>query len=129
VYVKLDWAFLKLVALVFLGVAVLVIMPLSVYTNAQLVRSVVASGVASLIHLLLGYLFIEYGFDKSNTTFLKVILGGTLLRMFVLVGIVLLLVRVYQFQMMPLMISLLLFYGLNLLLEIHFLQKKVALKR
>ena len=128
-YVKLDWAFLKLVALVFLGVAVLVIMPLSVYTNAQLVRSVVASGVASLIHLLLGYLFIEYGFDKSNTTFLKVILGGTLLRMFVLVGIVLLLVRVYQFQMMPLMISLLLFYGLNLLLEIHFLQKKVALKR
>jgi hypothetical protein len=127
--VKLDWAFLKLVALVFLGVAVLVIMPLSVYTNAQLVRSVVASGVASLIHLLLGYLFIEYGFDKSNTTFLKVILGGTLLRMFVLVGIVLLLVRVYQFQMMPLMISLLLFYGLNLLLEIHLLQKKVALKR
>ena len=127
--VKLDWAFLKLVALVFLGVAVLVIMPLSVYTNAQLVRSVVASGVASLIHLLLGYLFIEYGFDKSNTTFLKVILGGTLLRMFVLVGIVLLLVRVYQFQMMPLMISLLLFYGLNLLLEIHFLQKKVALKK
>lgn len=126
---KLDWAFLKLVALVFLGVAVLVVMPLSIYTNQQLVRSVVASGLASLLHLLLGYLFIEYGFDKSNTTFLKVILGGTLVRMFMLVGIVLLLVRVYQFQVMPLMISLLLFYGLNLLLEIHLLQKKVALKR
>ena len=126
---KLDWAFLKLVALVFLGVAVLVVVPLSIYTNPQLVRSVVASGVASLFHLLLGYLCIEYGFNKSNTTFLKVILGGTLVRMFVLVGIVLLLVRVYQFQVLPLMISLLLFYGLNLFLEIHFLQKKVALKR
>jgi hypothetical protein len=126
--VKVDWGFLKLVALVFMGVALLVVVPLSIYTDRELVRSVVAGGLASLFHLLLGYLFIEYGFDKSNTTFLKVILGGTLVRMFLLVGIVLLLVRVYQFQTVPLMVSLLLFYVLNLLLEIHLLQKKVALK-
>jgi hypothetical protein len=127
--VKVDWGFLKLVALVFLGVAILVVVPLSIYTNRELVRSVVAGGVASLFHLLLGYAFIEYGFEKSNTTFLKVILGGTLARMFLLVGIVLLLVRVYQFQATSLMISLLLFYVLNLFLEIHLLQKKVALKQ
>ena len=126
---KVDWGFLKLVALVFMGVAILVVVPLSIYANRELVRSVVASGLASLIHLLLGYLFIEYGFEKSNTTFLKVILGGTLARMFLLVGIVLLLVRVYQFQTVSLMVSLLLFYVLNLILEIHLLQKKVALKR
>ena len=125
---KVDWVFLKLVALVFVGVAILVVVPLSIYANQELVRSVIAGGLASLFHLLLGYLFIEYGFDKSNTTFLKVILGGTLVRMFLLVGIVLLLVRVYHFQTMSLMVSLLLFYVLNLLLEIHFLQRKVALK-
>jgi hypothetical protein len=127
--VKVDWSFLKLVGLVFLGVAILFVVPLSIYTNRELVRSVVAGGLASLFHLLLGYLFIEYGFEKSNTTFLKVILGGTLARMFLLVGIVLLLVRVYQFQPVPLMVSLLLFYVLNLFLEIHLLQKKVALKQ
>jgi hypothetical protein len=126
---KLDRGFLKLIAIVFLGVAVLVVVPLSIYTNRELVRSVIAAGLASLFHLLLGYLFIEYGFEKSNTTFLKVILGGTLVRMFLLVGIVLLLVRVYQFQTVSLMVSLLLFYVLNLFLEIHLLQKKVALKR
>jgi hypothetical protein len=126
--VKVDWGFLKLVALVFMGVAIFVVVPLSIYTSRELVRSVVAGGLASLFHLLLGYVFIEYGFDKSNTTFLKVILGGTLARMFLLVGIVLLLVRVYQFQTASLMASLLMFYVLNLLLEIHFLQKKVALK-
>ncbi len=120
---------MKLIAIVFLGVAVLVVVPLSIYTNRELVRSVIAAGLASLFHLLLGYLFIEYGFEKSNTTFLKVILGGTLVRMFLLVGIVLLLVRVYQFQTVSLMVSLLLFYVLNLFLEIHLLQKKVALKR
>jgi hypothetical protein len=128
VYVNVDWAFLKLVALIFIGVAVLVVAPLAVYSNHDIVRSVVAGGFASLFHLLLGYLFIEYGFEKSNTTFLKVILGGTLVRMFLLVGIVLVLVRVYQFQTISLMISLLLFYVLNLFLEIHLLQKKVALK-
>lgn len=126
---KVDWGFLKLVGLVFLGVAVFVVVPLSIYTNGELVRSVVAGGLASLFHLLLGYLFIEYGFDKSNTTFLKVILGGTLVRMLLLLGIVLLLIRVYEFQAMSLMISLLLFYVLNLLLEIQFLQKKVTIKR
>jgi hypothetical protein len=126
--VKIDWGFLKLVGLVFLAVAIFVVVPLSIFTNRELVRSVVASGLASVFHLLLGYLFIEYGFDKSNTTFLKVILGGTLLRMFLLVGVVLLLVRVFQFQAVSLMVSLLLFYVLNLLLEIHLLQKKVALK-
>ena len=125
---KVDWGFLKLVGLVFAGVTILIVVPLSIYANREVVWSVVAGGLASLFHLLLGYLFIEYGFDKSNTTFLKVILGGTLLRMFLLIGIVLLLVRVYQFQAMSLMVSLLLFYVLNLLLEIHFLQKKVALK-
>jgi hypothetical protein len=127
--VNVDWGFLKLVALVFTGVALLVIIPLAIYTNHEVARSVIAGGLASVLHLLLGYMFIEYGFEKSNTTFLKVILGGTLARMFVLVGIVLILVRVYQFQAVSLMISLLAFYVLNLVLEIHLLQKKVALKR
>jgi hypothetical protein len=129
VWVKVDWSFLKLVGLVFLAVAIFVVVPLSIFTNGEIVRSVVAGGLASLFHLILGYLFVEYGFEKSNTTFLKVILGGTLVRMFLLVGIVLLLVRVYQFQAVSLMVSLLLFYVMNLLLEIHLLQKKVALKR
>jgi hypothetical protein len=127
--VKIDWAFLRLVTYCVLGVAILVVLPLSVYSSKEVVQSVVASGVASLIHLLLGYLLIEVGFDKPNTTFLKIILGGTFVRMFLMVGVVFLLVRVYQFHTMSLMLSFLLFYVLNLALEIHVLQKKVALKR
>ena len=126
---KIDWAFLRLVAYCFLGVVVLVVLPLSVYSSNEVVQSVVVSGVVSLFHLLLGYLFIEFGFDKPNTTFLKIILGGTFVRMFLLVGVVFLLVRVYQFHTMSLMLSFLMFYVLNLALEIHVLQKKVALKR
>ncbi|MBF8294506.1 MAG: hypothetical protein HW389_1051 [Bacteroidetes bacterium] len=126
---KIDWAFLRLVAYCVLGVVVLVVLPLSMYSSNEVVRSVVASGVTSLFHLLLGYLLIEFGFDKPSTTFLKIILGGTFVRMFLQVGVVFLLIRVYQFHTMSLMLSFLLFYVLNLALEIHFLQKKVALKR
>ena len=126
---KIDWSFLRLVAYCALGVAVLVVLPLSVYSNKEIVQSVAASGAASLLHLLLGYLCIEFGFEKSNTTFLKIILGGTLVRMMLLVGVVFVFVRIYQFHVASLMISFLLFYVLDLVLEIHILQKKVALKR
>ena len=125
---KIDWAFLRLVAYCALGVVVLVVLPLSVYSNKEILQSVVASGVVSLLHLLLGYVCIEFGFEKSNTTFLKIILGGTFVRMVLLVGIAFTLIRVCQFDAMSLMISFLLFFVLNLVLEIHLLQKKVALK-
>jgi hypothetical protein len=127
--VKPDWVFLRLVAYCAFGVVVLVVLPLSVYSSKEIFQSVVASGIASLLHLLLGYVCIEVGFEKSNTTFLKIILGGTFVRMGLLVGIVFILVRVYQFDTTSLMISFLMFFVLNLALEIHLLQKKVALKR
>lgn len=126
---KIDWVFLRLVLYCALGVVGLVIVPLALFAGPEIVRSVVFSGAASLVHLLVGYVFIELGFDKPNTTFLKIILGGTLVRMLVLVGFVFILIRVYQFHTMSLMISFLAYYVLNLILEIHLLQKKVALKR
>jgi hypothetical protein len=127
--VKIDWAFLRLVLYCTLGVIGVVIVPLMLTSNPEVVRSVVASGVASLFHILVGYALIEIGFDKPNTTFLKIILGGTLVRMIVLVGVVFVLIRFYQYHTMSLMISFLMYYVLNLILEIHLLQKRVALRR
>ena len=121
--------YLRLILYCALAVIGLVIVPLTLYSDPEIVRSVVASGLASLFHLLVGYALIEWGFDKSNTTFLKIILGGTLIRMIILVGVVFILIRIYQFHTMSLMFSFLAYYVLNLVLEIHLLQKKVALKR
>ena len=126
---KIDWAFLKLVLYCAFGVLILVVLPLSLFTDREIVQSVAASGIACLVHLLLGYVSIELGFDKPSTIFLKIILGGTLARLLLLVGAVFVLVRVYQFHALSLMISFLMFYVLDLVLEIHILQKKVTLKR
>jgi len=68
---KIDWVFLRLVVYCALGAIGLVIIPLALLSEPAVVRSVVASGAASLFHLLVGYALIEFGFDKSNTTFLK----------------------------------------------------------
>ena len=126
---KIDWAFLKIVALSWGGIVVLAVYPMSVYATGAMVESVLASGLMSLVHLLLGYFFVELGFEKSNTSFLKIVLGGSVVRWLLLVGGVFLLVRVYEFQSLSLMLSLLVFYSLNLALEIYYLQKKVSLKR
>jgi len=126
--VKIDWAFLKLVLLCYVGAVVLVVVPLFMFTDKDVAQSVCASSVLSFAHLLAGYIIIEFGFDKPNTLFLKVILGGTALRLLLLVATVFILIRAFQFHTLSLMLSMLFYYVMNLVLEVHILQKKVALK-
>ncbi|MBI3587255.1 MAG: hypothetical protein HY088_09020 [Ignavibacteriales bacterium] len=125
---KIDWAFLRLVFFCVAGTWLIAVYPLWVYGSEEINKSVIASGMASFLHLMLGYIAIELGFDKSNTMFLKIVLGGTVFRMLMLVGVVFVLINVYHFHSLSLMLSLLAFYGINLILEIYFLQKKVSLK-
>ena len=125
---KIDWAFLRIVFFCIAGTGLVTAYPLLHYGSEEINKSVIASGLASFFHLMLGYIVIELGFDKSNTTFLKIVLGGTVFRMLMLVGVVFILIKVYHFHSLSLMISLLGFYILNLILEIYFLQKKVSLK-
>lgn len=126
---KIDWGFLKIVALTWGVVLALAVYPLSAYATGPMVQSLAASGVMSLVHLLLGTVFVELGFEKSNTTFLKIVLGGSVVRLLLLVGGVFILIGAYGFHSLSLMLSLLVFYSVNLGLEIYFLQKKVSLKR
>jgi hypothetical protein len=124
--VKIDWSFLRLVLYCFLGAAVLTIYPISEFATAEVVRSVIAGGIMSLINLLLGYLAIEISFDRSHTTFLKYVLGGMVGRLMLMWGVLLILIRFYGFHSASLMLSLLFFYVLNLVLEIFYLQKRVS---
>ena len=80
------------------------------------------------VNLLLGYVAIEVGFDKSHTTFLKIVLGGMVVRLCAMWAALIVLVKVYDFNQRALVFSLLFVYALTLILEIHFLQKKVSIK-
>ncbi|GJQ21332.1 MAG: hypothetical protein HBSIN02_16870 [Bacteroidia bacterium] len=92
------------------------------------VDSVLAGAIISLSNFLLGFASVEYAFDKSHTTFLKVVLGGMVGRLMLMALVVLALIKLYAFDALSLMLTLLGYYIVNLALEIVFLQKKVSLK-
>jgi hypothetical protein len=120
---------MRLVLFWFVGIAAVLFYPVSVWGSAIAVRSFVAAGVLSFVNVVLGYLAIEYAFQKPNITFLKVILGSMLVRLLLLGLAVAVLLEVFRFPALALLLSLMLFYGLNLILEIYYLQKKVTLKQ
>lgn len=125
---KLDWAFLRLVLACYIGLAALTLAVTSFAASPEHFRSVAAGVILSALNFLTGFAAIEYAFDKSHTTFLKVILGGMVARLAIMTGAVVVLVMVYNLHSLALMLSLLGFYAVNLTLEIYFLQKKVSLK-
>lgn len=123
---KLDWVFLRLVGLYAIVVAFLILYPISTVVDAEALRSIVAGGLLSLFHLLFGYITVESGFDKKSTTFLKIVLGGMVVRLFLMAGIVFVMLKSFQFDPLSLMLSLLFYYVMNLVLEIYLLQRKVS---
>jgi len=124
----IDRAFVKIVLVVFGLIALLSWYPLAAYGTPGVVAAFFASAALSLVHLLSGCWVIEYSFDKPPTTFLKVVLGSMGVRLALMSGVFAVLVKVCELPVLPLMLSLLLFYAVNLGLEIYYLQKKVKLK-
>ena len=120
--------FLRLMGLVYGGGTALVLILVLRIGSSSWADSLIAGAVVSALHFLAGFLAIEYAFEKSHTTFLKVVLGGMIVRLFGMIGIVIVLMKGFGFDSLSLMLSLLGYYILNLSFEIVFLQKKVSLK-
>ncbi|MBI4429141.1 MAG: hypothetical protein HY562_08480 [Ignavibacteriales bacterium] len=125
---KADWVFLRLVAYCVGGSAALAYYPLSAFAAPDVIESAVAGGVAGFLNLTLGYVAIELGFRKSNTTFLKIVLGGMTVRLLLMWAALAIMLKFYQYHDTSLMFTLLYMYLLTLVLEIYYLQKRVIVK-
>jgi hypothetical protein len=116
------------VGIAFVVLAAAAAYPLSRWGSAEMTTAVVVGALLSTGNVLLGYWLIEYGFEKSYTTFLKVVLGGMGLRMgFMLLALMVLLLG-FHMHTVGLTVSMLLFMMVYLVLEIFYLQKKVDVK-
>jgi hypothetical protein len=126
--VKIDKRF----PLQVLGTLVIVVLvsgyPLVRYASADVMLAASAGALLSTVNVILGFLAIEYSFDKSYTTFLKVVLGGMGARMALMLAALLVLLKVAGLHAVALIVSMLLFYLVFLVLEVLFIQKKVAIK-
>ena len=125
---KFDVSFPRQIAVVVILSALLSAYPLFAFASAEVVRACVAGVLISLANVLAGYAAIEYSIDKSYTVFLKAVLGGMGVRMLVMLGVLLILIKVFHFQALPLVVSLMGFYILFLILEVMFMQKKLGKK-
>lgn len=126
---KADWKYLRNVILAYVGITALMMIVLDRSVTANQAESAGAAAAMSLVNFLLGFLAIEYSFEKSHTTFLKTVLGGMGVRLLAMTAAVVVLIKIYELDALVLMLTLLGYYVLNLTFEIVFLQKKVSLKK
>ncbi len=125
---KFDLSFPRHVAIAFIAVAGISSYPLFVYASAEVTKACIAGAVIGLANVFAGYAAIEYSIDKSYTVFLKAVLGGTGVRMFVMLCVILVLIKFLRFNAVALVGSLMVFYSLFLILEVMFIQRKMTTK-
>jgi hypothetical protein len=102
--------------------------PLIRFGTREMIIAAGAGALLSTVNVLLGFLTVEFAFEKSYTTFLKAVLGGMGIRMVMMLGAMLVLIMLVQLHALALMISLLGFYLVYLILEVLFLQRRVLEK-
>ena len=125
---KIDVRFPRRVGLVLLVAAVLLAYPLARLATRETIVAAVSGVALSTINVLLGYLAIEYSFEKSYTTFVKAILGGMVARMMFMLGAMVALILVFHVNAVALTVSMLGFYLVYLVMEVQYIQKKVLVR-
>ena len=123
---RIDRRFPKQVGLVLIVCAAVSAYPLWKYGTADVAVAAAAGAALSTVNVLIGFLTIEYAFERSYTTFLKAVLGGMGVRMLVMLGATALLITVGRLHALALTVSLLALYLVYMILEILFIQRKVA---
>ena len=123
---RIDRRFPGQVGLVLVVCAAVSAYPLWLYGTADVAVAVGVGAALSTVNVLIGFLTIEYAFERSYTTFLKAVLGGMGVRMLVMLGATALLITVGRLHALALTLSLLALYLVYMILEILFIQRKVA---
>ncbi len=122
---KVDKRFPLQVAGVLAGGLLLAAYP-AMQAGSEALTAVIIGAVLSTVNVLVGFLAIEYSFDKSHATFLKAVLGGMGIRIVVMLALLVLLIRYAGLPVVALVVSVLGFYVVFLVLELLYIQKKVS---
>ncbi len=125
---KKDLSFLWNLLATFSMIVILAAYPLATYGTHEIIVACLGGAAISYANAVAGYLAIEYAFDKSFTTFMKAVLGGMGIRMLVSAAVLVGMITLLHMHVAALISSLMLFYAVNLTLEIMFLQKKMDMR-
>ncbi len=125
---KFDKSFFKNILIVLAVSTILAVYPLFAYATDEMLVATIAGVIISTLNIFLGYITIEYAYNKSMTGFLKWILGGIGIRMLIMLGSLLFVIKILQLHLIAFMVSLFAFYAIYLVVEILYIDKKVRSK-
>ncbi len=99
------------------------------YATPQFAIAYHLGGLIGIVNGIIGFLTIEKFIDKSNLAFLKGVFLGMGVRLLLLLGIFVLLVKVFDVHVIGLVVGLIVFYFAMTIFEVLFLNKRIGIKR
>lgn len=125
---KIDRRFPTRVAITFCVGLIAAVIVLFLLGELSLFIPVLVGALLSAANVLAGFVAFEYSIDRSYTTILKMVLGGMGLRLLLILGILVLLIKVVGLHPVALVVSLLSHYVVYLVLEVVYIQERVSHK-
>lgn len=124
----MRFSFLRNILFISAVLALALVYPVSGWLRPEDLRAVIASGIISLVNILLGWASLEYAIDKPNSRFMVAVFGGMGVRMMlILIAFSILLVNGYQ--SVALALSLMAFYVMFMIAEIVYVMKELSRRK
>lgn len=100
------------------------------YLNHQLFWSILWGFSISTLNLLLGLLNIKFGLDKSDKIFLVVVFGGLVFRLFLMLGLIIIALKILFVSLNSFIFTTFIYYFYYLMVEIFVLtlNKNIIIK-
>jgi Ca2+/H+ antiporter len=125
---KIHWSFPIQVLITLLVIGSAASIPIIRYGTSDVIEGAIVGALLATINVLLGYAAIAYAFNKSTTTFFKVVVGGMGIRLLLMAVALVFAIKAYKLNVIALTCALGVFYAAYLVLEILYIHKKVDSK-
>ncbi len=123
---KIDGRYPRQVLAALGGLSALGAYPVLRFGSRDIVVAAVTGAVLSTANSLAGYLAMSYALDKSFSTLMKAVIGGMGIRMAVLLGAMVVLIKLCGMNAVALVVSLLSYYTVFFVLEILFIHRQMV---
>lgn len=124
IFFKIDNLFIKKIFIWNIPVLLIALVAGVYFYGNEIMTPLIWGFFLSMINILIGYFSIELSSEKKINTFFKYLISGMILRIFLLLLIIVILIKTTELNIFALIISLFIFYIINLSLEINYISNR-----
>ena len=121
---KIDYTFIKKVLLINFPLFFITGLIVFFIFDYYYLTGIIYGYLLSLINFTIGYISIEISIEKSINAFFKYLVGGMLMRIFLLCLLIIIILKFSETNVVSLLFSLFLFYIINLILELNYINTR-----